>query len=390
MLLTCAEVSRSYAGERPLRGLGAAGFAACECLLRRREKSRAASGTGCSRSFTAPQARFASRAQRATSPVHSAAAPQRTNVSDPRTRRIGFALAASGAILFSFKAILAKLHYRHGVDALDVLALRMLFAAPLFALLGIRETLRAEATRLTRRDVGLIVVLGLLGYYLSSFLDFWGLEYVPVSLERLILFLNPTFVLLLGLFVFKRTVSARQWLAMGVSYAGVILVFIENFHIEGDHVAFGSALVFGSAVAYALYLALSGELVQRVGALRLVAYAMCVSTIAVLLHYVIARNAAALLGLPWQVYALALANAVFSTFLPVTFTMAAVARLGAGSTAQLSALGPVSLVFLGGWILGERVTWLQIAGTAVVLAGVLVLSRAQPKPGANSVPVAKP
>lgn len=305
------------------------------------------------------------------------------------TRRIGFTLAASGAILFSAKAILAKLHYRYGVDALDVLALRMLFSAPLFLALAARETLRADAVRPSRHDLGLIVVMGVLGYYLSSLLDFWGLEYVPVSLERLILFLNPTFVLLIGLFAFGRRVSARQWIAMAISYAGVALVMIENMRIEGDHVALGSMLVLGAALSYALYLALSGELVRRIGSLRLVAYAMCVSTAATLLHYFIARHAATLLALPWQVYALAAANAVFCTFLPVTFTMAAVARIGAGSTAQLSVLGPVSLVFLGGLVLGERITWLQIAGTAVVLAGVLVLARVGAKPGANSVPVGK-
>lgn len=310
---------------------------------------------------------------------------------DPRPRRIGFALAASGAILFSAKAILAKLHYRYGVDALDVLALRMAYSAPFFVLLAVRETASARARMqpLQRRDIGLVVVLGLLGYYLSSLLDFWGLEYVPVSLERLILFLNPTFVLLIGLFAFGRRVARRQWLAMAVSYAGVALVFAENLRIEGDHVALGAVLVFGAALSYALYLALSGELVQRIGSLRLVAYAMCVSTAATLIHYLIARHAPALLALPLQVHALALANAVFCTFLPVTFTMAAVARIGAGSTAQLSVLGPVSLVFLGGWILGETVTWLQIAGTAVVLAGVLVLTGAGAKPGANSVPVGK-
>jgi drug/metabolite transporter (DMT)-like permease len=309
----------------------------------------------------------------------------------PATRRTGLAMAASGAILFSAKAILAKLHYRYGVDALDVLALRMAFSAPLFALLAVRETARARARgqSLSRRDLGLIAVLGLLGYYLSSLLDFWGLEYVPVSLERLILFLNPTFVLLIGLLAFARPVSRRQWLAMAISYAGVALVFAENLRLTGDHVVLGSVLVLGAALSYALYLALSGELVQRIGSLRLVAYAMGVSTVATLAHFLFARHAATLLAQPWEIYLLALANAVFCTFLPVTLTMAAIARIGAGSTAQLSALGPVSLVFLGGWILGEPITALQIAGTVVVLGSVWVLTGAGSKPGANSVPVGK-
>ena len=124
------------------------------------------------------------------------------------TRRTGFLLAAGGAVLFSAKAILAKYQFRYGLDALDVMALRMGFSLPLFVLLAIRETRRARAP-LARGDAGLILVLGVLGYYLSSLLDFWGLQYVPVSLERLILFLNPTFALLLGVFAFRRKVVRR-------------------------------------------------------------------------------------------------------------------------------------------------------------------------------------
>lgn len=264
------------------------------------------------------------------------------------------------------------------------MALRMGFSLPLFALLAARETRRAR-TPLTRRDLGLIVVLGVLGYYLSSLLDFWGLQYVPVSLERLILFLNPTFVLLLGVLAFKRKVARREWVALAVSYAGVVLVFFESLRLQGEHLLLGSALVLLAALAYALYLALSGQLIQRVGSLRLVAYAMLTSTAATLLHYLLAREPAHLLQLPAPVYGYALVNAVFCTFLPVTMTMAAVARIGSGNVAQLSALGPVSLLFLGGWLLGEAITPVQILGTMVVLSGVLLLTR----PGANSVPLAQ-
>ncbi len=298
-------------------------------------------------------------------------------------RRVGVALAATGAILFSAKAILAKFQYRHGIDALDVLALRMLLSLPLFVALGVHESRRPGRTPMTRRDFGLIVVLGVLGYYLSSLFDFWGLEYVPVSLERLILFLNPTFVLLIGVFAFKRRVARREWIALAVSYAGVALVFVENLRVEGEHIMLGSGLVLLAALSYALYLSMSGQLISRIGSLRLVAYAMCVSTAATVIHYLLLRDPMHLLQLPAPVYWLALVNAIFCTFLPVTFTMGAVARLGAGGTAQLSVLGPVSLVFLGAWLLGEPITAIQLAGTVVVLGGVLLLTR----PAANSVPM---
>lgn len=300
-------------------------------------------------------------------------------------RRTGLLLAASGAVLFSAKAILAKFQYRYGLDALDVLTLRMLFSLPLFLLLGWRETRRARerGSRLSRRDVLTLLALGLLGYYLSSLLDFWGLEYVPVSLERLLLFLNPTFVLLIGLLLFRTPVASRQWLAMAISYAGVALVMVENLRLEGEHVVFGSLLILGAALSYAFYLAVSGELIKRIGSLRLVAYAMVISTAATVLHYLLLRPPTSLLQHPPEVYALAAGNALFCTFLPVTFTMAAVARIGSGSTAQLSVIGPVSLLFLGGWLLGESITALQLAGTAVVLAGIAVLTR----PAANSLPM---
>lgn len=300
-----------------------------------------------------------------------------------QARRLGLLLGATGAVLFSAKAILAKFQFRYGLDALDVMALRMALSLPLFLGLGLREHLRGNRTPLRRGEWGQVLVLGVLGYYLSSLLDFWGLQYVPVSMERLILFLNPTFVLLIGLVAFGRKVSRREWIAMAVSYAGVALVFAENLHVEGRNVVRGSLLVLVAALSYALYLAMSGQLIRRIGSLRLVAYAMTVSTVATALHYGLAREPERLLALPAGAYGLALVNAVLCTFLPVTFTMGAVARLGAGTAAQLSALGPVSLVFLGGWLLNERITALQLLGTAVVLGAVLLLTRA----GANSVPI---
>lgn len=291
------------------------------------------------------------------------------------SHRSGLLLAGAGAVLFSAKAILAKFQYRYGLDALDVLTLRMLFALPLFALLGLRERLRGQGPRLSLRQRWALVGIGLLGYYLSSLLDFWGLEYVPVSLERLILFLNPTFVLLIGLLFLGQRVSRRQWLAVAVSYAGIALVMVENLRIEGGHVLFGALLVLGAAISYALYLAVSGELIKTLGTVRLVVAAMAVSTAAVFVHYLLLRSPAHLLDFAPAAYGWALANAFFCTFLPVTFTMAAVRRLGPGTAAQLSVIGPVSLVFLGAWLLDEAITPLQLLGTAVVVAAVYLLTR---------------
>ena len=284
----------------------------------------------------------------------------------------GLAIAISGAILFSAKAIVAKLIYRYGVDAITLIAFRMLFALPFFAAVALWKA-KSEAPLLAG-DRNRIIVMGLLGYYLSSFLDFLGLQYISVGLERLILFLTPSFVLLISVFLLKKKISRVEWVALLTSYAGTILVFAHDVRSGGGNVVLGSAMVLGAAISYAVYLLLSGELVQRVGTLRLVAYAMCVSSVACILQFFVLRPVSTLIQ-PWPVYGLSLINAAFCTVLPVILTMMAVARIGSASTSQAGMVGPVSILFLGALILGEPITLLQLAGTALVLAGIYVLSR---------------
>jgi drug/metabolite transporter (DMT)-like permease len=182
----------------------------------------------------------------------------------------------------------------------------------------------------------------------------------------------------------NRPVLRAQWTAMLVSYFGIVLVFWEGLRLGGTEVAFGSALVFGAALAYALYLLGSGALVKRVGSLRLVAYAMCVSTVACVLQFFL-LHPPSMLQQPAAVYGLSTLNALFCTVVPVYLTMFAVARIGPAATAQTAMIGPVSLLFLGWWLLDEHITVLQLLGTAVVIMGMWLLTRVRvPAPVANS------
>ena len=189
----------------------------------------------------------------------------------------GLALASLGAIAFSGKAIIVKLAYRHGVDAVTLIMFRMLFAMPLFLLLA--WWAGRGKPPLERRDQLAILGLGFSGYYLASFLDFAGLAYVTASFERLVLYLNPTMVLLLGWVLFGRRATGRQLIALAVSYAGVLLVFGHELQIAGPDVVLGAALVFGSALSYAVYLVYSGEVVKRLGSLRLTGLATSVACV---------------------------------------------------------------------------------------------------------------
>jgi drug/metabolite transporter (DMT)-like permease len=284
----------------------------------------------------------------------------------------GLLLAVAGSIAFSGKAIIVKLAYRYGVDAVTLVMYRMLFALPWFVLMAWWAG-RGKAA-LTRRDWLGVVGLGFCGYYLSSFLDFWGLEYISASLERLILYLNPTLVLVLSWFLFKKRITHRQGVAMAISYAGVLLVFGHEVTLAGTHAALGAFLVFLSAVTYALYLTYSGQMVQRLGALRLAGLATTVACFFCILQFVLLRPIANAL-VPDPVLWLSVLNAMACTVLPVLLVMMAIERIGPGLTAQTGMIGPMSTLLMGVWLLDEPFNIWIIAGTALVLSGVFWVTR---------------
>ena len=286
----------------------------------------------------------------------------------------GLALATLGAIAFSGKAIIVKLAYRYGVDAVTLIMLRMLFALPIFAAMAWWAS-RGKAALALRDWLG-VSGLGVIGYYLSSFLDFAGLQYISASLERLILYLNPTLVLLLAWLVYRKGFRRMQLVGMAVSYCGVILVFGHEARLEGGQAALGALLVFASACTYAVYLVYSGQLVQRLGSLRLVGLATTVACLCCVLQFALLRPLDSALAVAPQVVWLSVLNATLCTAVPVLMVMMAVERIGPALSAQAGMVGPMSTIMMGVLILGEPFTAWIAAGTALVIAGIFVFSRA--------------
>ena len=289
--------------------------------------------------------------------------------------RFGLLCAVLAAVGFSFKAILVKLAYRHGVDAETLLALRMAFSLPFFALLGWIGTRRAS-TRLTWRDGVWLFGLGLLGYYLASYLDFLGLQYISAALERLILFVYPTLVVLLSALWLGQPLTRRALGALALCYAGIALAVAHDLRLAGTarDLALGGVLVFGSALSYALYLLGSGRVVGRLGAVRVTAFASLIACGLAVGQFLLLRPLAAL-AQPGPVYALALAMALVSTVLPVWAVAEAIRRLGPGPVALTGSLGPVVTLLLAWFLLDETLGIAQLIGAALVIMGVTVMAR---------------
>ena len=291
----------------------------------------------------------------------------------PRQKITGILFALVAAIGFSAKAILVKLAYIDSVDPITLLALRMAFSLPFFLVVAARANRNKHSQPMIAKDILAVIGLGLIGYYLASYLDFLGLQYISAGLERLILFLYPTMVVIISALVFKHRIGRTAMIALLISYAGITLVFLHDMNVLQHDAVSGSVLVFASALSYAIYLVGAGHAIARIGATRFTAYVMTVACAACLVQFAVTHPLAAL-ELPARVYGLSIAMAVFSTVLPAFLLAAAMRRIGSVHTSMIGSIGPVSTILLAYVFLGELMSPEQIAGSILVLAGVLMIS----------------
>ncbi|MGH8557489.1 MAG: DMT family transporter [Methylococcales bacterium] len=276
---------------------------------------------------------------------------------------------------FSAKAVLIKLAYASGaVDAISLLALRMAMSLPFFLVAAMWIGRGAQQPSVTRSDWLIIMALGMLGYYFASFLDFKGLTFISAGLERLILFLYPTLVILFSALLYRKRVHYPEVLALLFSYAGIGLVVSENIGDQSGEFWIGIGLVFGSALSFAGYMMGSGVMVRRIGSFRFTCYSMVVACLATGIHFGL-EPSSRLLGLPPRIYGLALLMALLSTVLPAFFMSAGIHLLGSGRASIISSAGPVGTLVLAYFLLDEQLSLIQIAGTASVLFGIYLITR---------------
>lgn len=289
------------------------------------------------------------------------------------TTKAGALMVVVSAICFSTKAIFAKLAYRYGADASTVLTLRMVFAVPFFALAAYATSQRPTSAPFTRRELQQLLVLGSVGYYLAALFDFLGLKYVTAGLERLILFLYPTIVILMNALYYKERLTKRTLQALLLCYGGVGLVVWSDRLTGGTNVALGSTLVFAGAVAYAYYLAFTQPILKRHDSIRVTSFVLVIAGLCVFTQFALEMDYARLKQ-PWQVYALSAANGIVATVIPALLLGAGMKRLGASKGSLIGTVGPVSTLLLAYVVLDEPLTLVQVVGSVLVLMGVWMVS----------------
>lgn len=293
------------------------------------------------------------------------------------TRRelIGIIFACIGALGFASKAIFIKKSYGYAVDPETLLALRMLYSLPFFlAMIWIsRRSKKYIAVVWTKKAMGLVAILGFFGYYLASYLDFLGLQYISATLERLLLFVYPTFVIVLSRIFLKKKIPLVFYPAVLLSYIGVAVAIVGESGEGGssEHVLLGCILIILSALAYAIYLMISGEIVQKIGSMAMVAYASCIACFLSVLQFVVMQPVT-LLWQPLDVQILSMCIAVFSTVIPIWLFAEAVARLGASLASMIGTLGPIFTIFLAVILLNEPFGMAQVAGAVLIIIGIVL------------------
>jgi len=280
-----------------------------------------------------------------------------------------------GTCCFAAKGILIKVAYTYGITATPLLMLRMLFALPFYA--GVAIWLKTQQqSALTKMEILQIIGLGLLSYYVSSVFDFMGLQYISAGLERLILYIYPTLVLLILAFVKHKKISSTEKLALAVAYTGMLLVFVHDVKLSNswEITTLGSGLVLLSTMTFATFIVLAGDMIPRVGSLRFTAYGMLSACAGVIIHNLIIEGGESIYQ-PLPVYGLSFALAIFCTVIPSFLMNEGIRIIGSGRAAILGIFGPIVTLFLGALVLSESISLIQLLGAALVIGGVILTSK---------------
>jgi len=294
---------------------------------------------------------------------------------DKKITLAGFLISLTGAIFFSTKAIFVKLAFQStNVDAITLLSLRMLFSLPFYLFAAWLVTKKENVQPLSGKDWLLILVMGILGYYLSSLFDFIGLQYVSAGLERLILFLYPTFAVLINTFIFKTKLGRVQFIALALTYLGIGIAYFGELQLDTSNPKFffGSFMIFLCAITYSFYLVGTGRMVQRVGVTRYTAYAMLAATAGIFINFLLTHT---IQDIPFSsgLTGYAIALAIIATVLPSFMMTNGMKRIGSNNVSIITSIGPVSTIIQAHFFLGEKIIAAQIFGTALVIAGVILI-----------------
>lgn len=291
-------------------------------------------------------------------------------------------LVLSATTALAFKGIVAKLAYGAGVDVAGILLLRFGLAVPMFWLIYQFFLKQPNQAPLHWRDVLLCVPTGIL-FAIATEADFRALVYLDAGTSRLVLFTYPAIILLAMAAIERRMPALRTVVLMAATYGGLLLVLrpaAGGAAAAADYWV-GAAWAFTSAVTYGLFLVASRPVMKRTGSARFTVLSNTI-TFLIVIPFGLRHGVPEVPSL--QAFTWGTIIAAVCTVLPFFLMNEGVRRWGAERASRLSLVGPVVTLAAAWIILGEQLGPLELAGAAIVIAGVAALELAGKKAGAKS------
>jgi drug/metabolite transporter (DMT)-like permease len=282
-------------------------------------------------------------------------------------------IALAGVVMFSAKSVFAKMAYVYKVGPISVIYLRMLFALPFVVIMGIWFERNKKQEKIQLKDIILVFGISMLGYYISSLCDFIGLLYVEASIERLILFLYPTFVIIISAIFLKKNINIYQIISIVIAYSGLLLAFGNKMNMKNSNLFwYGAILIVFSSLTYAIFLVIADGLIARLGSFRFTTLAILSMCLCIIVHAMFSGKAK-ISGYNHHVYFDCLLMAIFSTVIPIYMFNYAIEKLGSSNVSIISCAGPICTLMYSSVLLNEVITLYQVLGTFIVVGGILII-----------------
>jgi drug/metabolite transporter (DMT)-like permease len=306
------------------------------------------------------------------------------------TRATGIALVVVSAIAFGSGGLFAKPAYEAGVDWMTLMAWRFAIGGGLaWLVLAFRPSARRALRTLPRRTV--LGAIGLGVFYVTNTATYYaGLQTVPLGLAALIVYLYPPIVAVLALRLGRPLQGRRAWGALGIAVLGVALA-VGGIDPSADIPPEGLLLIMASPVFYSIWIILAARLsgerrghvgsdaeegaaASAIGAVMLTSTGVVYWVVALAIGHPVLPST-----IPADAWPAIIGVALVAGFVPVQAFYAGAQRIGAAQASLVSTIEPLWTIVAAGVIFGERLEPVQLAGGALILAGVVLAQTGRPR-----------
>lgn len=283
----------------------------------------------------------------------------------------GVLLVVLGTVLFASKAIVIKILYQMGIGALELQTLRMLIIFPFYALI-LAWVVYKSGWGISAKEAISTMMAGIACYHIASFLDLKGLLYISAGLERMILFCYPAISMLLAWIFLKEKITLKFFIALLVSYFGIVLFFYADLSFSGEGLLYGSFLVFVASILTAWFMIANQVYSRTIGTQKFTCLAMLAAVTTLLLH-------SSLVGVDnlyqydSNLYIGAAVIAILCTLIPSFLVSAGIKIIGASKAGIFSAIGVLFTILLSNYVLDEPITLMHLAAVTLVILGMRLL-----------------